>query len=115
MIIMSIMVKMNAWGSPNLQYLDMGVVGHKGLGLGREKGPEKQMISKKQGGDKAEGASSDVIVYKVDIPANRWVYREGCPTFLTRDPISRYWAYGALWARVFNDDVLKRKCPPTPT
>ena len=31
---------------------------------------EKQMISKEQGEDKAEGAS-DVIVYRVEVPANR--------------------------------------------
>ena len=31
------------------------------------------MISKERGEDKAEGAS-DVIVYKVDVPANRWVW-----------------------------------------
>ena len=32
---------------------------------------EKQMISKEQGGDKSSGASEDVI-FKVDIPANRY-------------------------------------------
>lgn len=32
---------------------------------------ERQMISKERGEDKAEGAS-DVIVYKVDVPANRY-------------------------------------------
>ena len=29
--IIMIMVKISAWGSPNLQYLDMGVAGEKGL------------------------------------------------------------------------------------
>lgn len=35
---------------------------------------ERAMISKEQGADKAEGAS-DVVIYKVDVPANRCV----CP------------------------------------
>ncbi|XP_044526720.1 phenylalanine--tRNA ligase beta subunit isoform X1 [Gracilinanus agilis] len=32
---------------------------------------EKEIISKEQGGEKAEGAS-DVILYKIDVPANRY-------------------------------------------